>query len=147
MKPYSIDFRKKILKVFQEENLSIRQLAQRFGVAKSFIQKLLKQQQETGDIRPLPQGRGPSPKLNQEHLVNLIEILENQNDVTLEELCHLLEEKTKVRVSRATMGRVIQTLNYSFKKKRYTLKKKKVRKFSFSDLSSGVKFETSQTLT
>jgi len=45
MKPYSIDidFRKKIIEVRDKEGTSIRKLAQRFRVAKSFIQKLLKQ--------------------------------------------------------------------------------------------------------
>ncbi len=56
MKPHSIEFRQKIIEVHEKENISIRQLAQRFCVAKSFIQKLLKQYKETGDIRPQPQG-------------------------------------------------------------------------------------------
>ena len=43
MKPYSIEFRQKILEVHEKENISIRSLAQRFCVAKSFVQKLLKQ--------------------------------------------------------------------------------------------------------
>jgi transcriptional regulator with XRE-family HTH domain len=42
MQPYSIDLRKKIIKVRQQENISIRKLAERFNVAKSFAQKLLK---------------------------------------------------------------------------------------------------------
>lgn len=116
MKPYSIDFRQKILEVWQEEKLSIRKLAQRFRVAKSFLQKLIKQQKETGDIRPLPQGGSPPPKLNSEQLVTLVEIMEKNNDATLEELCELLEEATGVKVGKTTMGRISQQLNYSVKK-------------------------------
>ena len=63
MKPYSIDFRQKILDVYETENSSIRKLARRFGVSKSFIQKLLKQDRETGDIHPKRQGGSPEPKL------------------------------------------------------------------------------------
>lgn len=88
----------------------------RFGVAKSFIQKLLKQYRETGDINPQPQGGRTPAKLNEEQLMDLVEIIEAHNDATLEELCTLLEEKTQVRVSRATMGRITQKLNYSVKK-------------------------------
>ncbi len=116
MKPHSIEFRQKIIEVHEKENISIRQLAQRFCVAKSFIQKLLKQYKETGDIRPQPQGGIPETKLNQEQLIDLVEIIEAHNDATLEELCDLLEEKVQVRVSRATMGRLTQKLNYSVKK-------------------------------
>ena len=41
MQPYSRDLRKKIIDVREQENLSIRKLAERFKVAKSFVQKLL----------------------------------------------------------------------------------------------------------
>jgi transposase len=51
MKSYYVDFRQKIIDVRLEYKLSIRQLAERFKVSKSFIQKLLKQYNETGDIR------------------------------------------------------------------------------------------------
>ncbi|NEP42489.1 MAG: IS630 family transposase, partial [Okeania sp. SIO2H7] len=117
MKPYSIDFRQKIVDVYKSEKTSIRKLAERFDVAKSFIQKLLKQERETGDISPLPQGGSPPPKLNSEQLVILVEIMESNNDATLEELCNLLFEKTGIAISRSTMGRITQKLDYTFKKK------------------------------
>ena len=43
MQPYSIDFRQKIIEVYEEEKNSIIKIAERFPVAKSFVQKLLKQ--------------------------------------------------------------------------------------------------------
>lgn len=41
MKAYSIDLREKIVNAYSEGDTSIRKVAQRFGVAKSFVQKLL----------------------------------------------------------------------------------------------------------
>ena len=79
MKPYSVDFRQKILEIHEQENLSIRKLAQRFGVAKSFVQKLLKQYRETGSVQPRPQGGPPPRKLQEEHLLVLMEIIESDN--------------------------------------------------------------------
>lgn len=125
MRPYPIEFRQKIIEVYEEESTSIRSLAQRFCVAKSFIQKLIKQYKETGDIHPYPQGGSPEPKLNREQLLDLVEIIEANNDATLEELCDLLEEKVQVRVSRATMGRITQRLNYSVKKNALRRRKNK----------------------
>ncbi len=55
----------------------------------------------------------------------VIEIIESNNDATLEELCDLLQEKTGVRVSRATMGRITIKLNYSVKKNSARSRKKK----------------------
>jgi transposase len=63
MQPYSLDFRKKIIEVREQENISIRKLAERFKVANSFVQKLLKSSQETGDISPLAQRGSPPTKL------------------------------------------------------------------------------------
>ena len=144
MKPYSIEFRQKIIEVHEKENLSRRKLAQRFCVSTNFVQKLLKQYLDTGNIYPQPQGGSPEPKLKQEQLIDLIEIIETHNDATLEELCDLLDEKLQIRVSRATMGRITQKLNYSVKKKLSTPQKKKVIKFRKSELSFGQKFEMSE---
>jgi len=128
MRPYSVDFRQKIIDVWEKEKISIRELAKRFDVAKSFIQKLLKQYQETGDIRPRPQGGSPPTKLNSEQLVILVEIIEANRDATLEELSNLLYEKTQIKVSRATLGRITQKLNQSFPKKRQVRLKKSEKK-------------------
>jgi len=117
MQPYSIDLRKKIIEVYEQEKISIRKVAKRFLVAKSFVQKILKQYQQTGDIKAKPQGGNSPPKVQGADLVTLTEIIENNNDATLEELCELLETQTGVKVSRATMGRISQQLNYTFKKK------------------------------
>lgn len=117
MKPYSIDFRQKIIDVYENEKTSIRKLAERFRVAKSFIQKLVKQYRETQDISPKRQGGSPPRKLNSEQLIILVEIMESNNDATLEELCDLLYEKTEIKVSVSTMGRITQKLDYTWKKK------------------------------
>ena len=139
MRPYSIDFRQKIIDVRKQENLSIRKLAERFKVSKSFVQKLLKRAEQSGNINPLPQGGSPPKKLNSEQLVTLIEILVKHNDATLEELTELLEEKTGVKVSRATMGRIIQQLNYSFKKKHSMPQRKPVNESRKPEENFGIK--------
>jgi transposase len=41
--------------VRKQENISIIKLAERFKVANSFVQKLLKKSQETGNISPIAQ--------------------------------------------------------------------------------------------
>jgi transposase len=128
MRPYSVDFRQKIIDVWEKERISIRELAKRFNVAKSFIQKLLKQYQETGDIRPRPQGGSPPTKLNSEQLVILLEIIEANRDATLQELSNLLYEKTEIKVSRATLGRITKKLNQSFPKKCYRSPRKSEKK-------------------
>lgn len=115
MIPYSIEFRQKIIETYYSEKPSIRQLARRFNVAKSFIQKLLKQYQETGDITPKRQRGSPPRKLSDEHLVILVEIIESNNDATLRELCELLENVTGVKVGCTTLWKITQELKYTAK--------------------------------
>lgn len=140
MRPYSIDFRQKIIEVYEQEKNSIRKLAERFRVAKSFVQKILKQYQETGDINPKRQGGNSPPKVQGEALVTLTEIIENNNDATLEELCELLETQTRVKVSRATMGRISQKLDYTFKKTLHAAEKEN-EKIQKKELIFGHRFE------
>jgi transposase len=117
MKAYSLDFRKKITDTYFKEELSQRKLAKRFGVALSFVEKLLKQQRETGDLAPKPHGGGRTPKLNAAQLALVAALVEADNDATLEELCEQLQQRTTITLSRSTMGRILQQLKLTRKKK------------------------------
>jgi len=116
MKAYSLDFREKIIDIYFTERMSIRKLARRFGVAKSFIENLLKRLRETGDILPKPHGGGPQPKLNEEQLQFVRALVEADNDATLDELRERLAAETLISISRSTMGRIVQRLKLTRKK-------------------------------
>lgn len=122
MKAYSTDFRQKILETYQSTPISQRQLAKRFSVALSFIQKLLKQHRVTGNISPWPHGGGQKLKLNPEQIQVLADLNEEQNDATLEELQHRLAEKTGVKVSQSTIFRMLKRLSLTLKKNTTSLK-------------------------
>lgn len=139
MKAYSIDLRQKIIDAYHSQPISQRQLALQFGIALSFLQKLLKQYRQTGDIAPQPHGGGGQLKLAPEQLAILVSLIETNNDATLVELCHLLQEQTGVRVSRATMGRMTQRLKLTLKKKYFSLQKKQANECKGSELNSGKK--------
>ena len=129
MKAYSIDLRQKIIDVYEKEEISQRQLAKRFCVALSFIVKLLRQYRQTGEIAPKPFNGGVKLKLTLDQIRILADLIENNNDATLEELCQLLKEKTGVTISRATMGRMTQRLKLTVKKKLYTRMKRRLNEY------------------
>ncbi|MEG4092874.1 IS630 family transposase [Microcoleus sp. Pol12B4] len=116
MKAYSIDFRQKILDTYHAEPISQKAIAKRFSVALSFVQKLLKQYRETKNITPRTDRCGVKGKLNAEQLLILAQLIEENNDATLEELRYLLYGKLGFSVSRATIGRMIKLLNITVKK-------------------------------
>jgi transposase len=117
MIPYSLDFRKKIIETYKEEKLSQRQLAKRFRVALSFIQKLLKQWRETGEVNPKPHGGGQKLKLSSDQIILLGNLVKEKNDATLDELRKQIEEETQTVVSNSTISRVLKRLNLTRKKK------------------------------
>jgi transposase len=138
MKAYSIDFRQKILDTYYSQPISQSQLANKFSVARSFVQKLLKQHRLTGNIAP-KHGGGVKLKLSPNQLAMLAELIESNNDATLEELCDLLASQTGVVVSRSTMGRMTQRLKFTVKKKHSSPQKKKRKESNFSDMNFGSK--------
>ncbi|UZQ53411.1 transposase [Trichothermofontia sichuanensis B231] len=128
MKAYPLAFRQKILAVYESEPISQRQLAQRFRVAKSFVQKLLKQQRETGSIAPKVRTQQTPTKLNSEQLAILARLVADNNDATLEELRQLLADATGVTVSKSTIDRMLKKLNITFKKKHSMRRSKPVNR-------------------
>lgn len=117
MKAYSIDLRQKIVEAYTQGEISQRQLALQFRVALSFVEKLLKQNRETGNIAPKVRTEQTPTKLNQEQLSVLENLVEANNDATLEELRYELEQKTGVLIGRSTVDRMLKKLNLSVKKK------------------------------
>ena len=117
MKAYSVDLRQKVLDAHNQQEGSQRQLAKRFRVSLSFVQNLLKRFKSNGTVEPRAHGGGQSAKLSPEQEAVLATLVEEDNDAILVELCDRLEQRVGVRISRATMGRIVQKLKLTRKKK------------------------------
>ncbi|MFM6406253.1 MAG: transposase [Microcystis sp.] len=116
MKSYPVEFRQKILDCYYNEPISQRQLAKRFCVTLSFVQKLLKQYRETGDVRPKTYRCGRHLKLTPEQMLVLGELIEENNDANLAQLSKLFLERTGIVLSVATVARIAERLRITRKK-------------------------------
>jgi transposase len=116
MQAYSLEFRERIIDTYAEGNTSQRQLAKRFRVAPSFVQKILKQYRETGSIEPKRRLEQTPTKLNSAQLEILKNLVEANNDATLAELCDLLLQETKIPVGVSTMFRMLEKQELTLKK-------------------------------
>ena len=116
MKSYPVEFRQKILDCYYNEPISQRQLAKRFCVTLSFVQKLLKQYRETGDVRPKTYRCGRHLKLTPEQMIVLGTLIEENNDATLAQLSKLFLERTGIVLSVATVARIAERLRITRKK-------------------------------
>lgn len=130
MKAYSLDLRQKIVNLYEEGNISQRQLAKQFNVALSFVQKMLRQKLELGHIEPKIRLEQTPTKLNQEQLTILEQLVTDNNDATLAELREMLFQKTGVMIGRSTVDRMLSKLNITVKKKHSTRQKKNQTEFN-----------------
>lgn len=117
MKAYSLDLRQKIVDLYQQGEVSIRQLAQRFAVSPDFVRLLLKRERDTGTIAAKAYTRGPKPQLEQTHYQVLEGLLEADNDATLPQLATRLQARTGMEVSSSTVSRALKKMGISRKKK------------------------------
>lgn len=125
MKAYSLDLRQKIIDTYFEGGISQRQLAKRFRVALSFVEKLLKQYREVGNIAAKVRIQQTPTKLNAQQLSILKQTVEANKDATLNELCSHLEQKTGVHVGQTTMDRMLRMMNIKVKKNTARQRKRK----------------------
>jgi transposase len=118
MQPYSLDLRQKIVDAYNKGDISQRKLAKNFGVALSFVSKLLLQHKRTGVLGPKIRTEQTPIKLSPEQLEVLRQLVEVQPDATLAELQEQLREKTEVSIGSSTIDRMLRLhLNLTFKKK------------------------------
>lgn len=116
MKPYSVDLREKIVRAIEKGDSSVRKVAQRFGVSKNCVQRLVTQKRTQGHILPGKQG-GSMVSPVMKYKAELMAILEKQKDATLAEYCELFFDETGLWVSKSTMCRTFQRLKLPLKKK------------------------------
>ncbi|YAF97939.1 MAG: transposase [Nodularia sp. CChRGM 3473] len=129
MRAYSIDLREKIVKAYEQGDTSIRKVAARFGVAKSFVQKLLSMNKTQGHVQPRKQGGAMKAELDgQEELLSAM--VAQYPDATLQEYCEYWGTTYNQWVSTTTMCRALQKQELSRKKRRYAAAKEKHKESS-----------------
>ena len=115
MKAYSLDLRQKIAAAYDNQEGSLREIAKRFKVSLSFVQRLMKRYRETGKLEAAAGGRGFAAKLaDYERLVEEL-VLEN-NDATLTEIKETIYQRTQVNVSCSSLCRFLQKRRWTRKK-------------------------------
>jgi transposase len=115
MKAYSLDLRQRIVDAYKRQEGSQRELARRFKVSLEFVRSLLKRQRDDQTIEAKQPTGGFAPKLAQS-LEVVQQLVEENNDATLEELRVLVQQKTGVVVSVPTICRTLQQLGLTRKK-------------------------------
>lgn len=115
-KPYSVDLRNRVIVAWAAQEVSQRQLADRFKVSLSFVRNLVRRYRETGQVEPKQCGGYEKPIIEGQYLNMIKAWIDEKNDLLLSELCDRLREKTGINVSITTMHRALQKLGLRRKK-------------------------------
>jgi len=101
---------------FVEEGHSHREAARHFRVSIKFVNDMVRLKRETGTLEARPQGRRGHGKLaGAKEWVR--ERMAGKPDTTLDELTVALREECSVEAHRSSVGRLLQRLHLSHKKK------------------------------
>ena len=120
MKPYSVDLRERIAAACAAGDSSLGQVAVRFSVSLSFVNKLLKRQRTSGSLAALPHRGGPSPLLDAAARTRLAACVAGQPDATLDELRVHLAASGGPAVGRTTVWQGLRALDWRRKKRAST---------------------------
>lgn len=116
MKAYSQDLRKRVVGAV-DAGKPKEAVAETFSVSVRSINRWLKLKRETEQLKPRPITGRPSI-LGKALDAELVEQLRVYPEATVAEHCQLWEERTKARVSEATMSRALKRARWPLKKRR-----------------------------
>ena len=120
LKAYSNDLRERVAAACAEPGATHAVVAARFCVSVSFVEKLRQRQRASGSVAALPHRSGPAPLLDAVARAELVACLHQQPDATLDELRVWVAALGGPAVSRATLERAVQALDWRRKKRAST---------------------------
>jgi transposase len=125
---FSDDLRCRILKTYERGGVSLRQLAERFGVSWEYVRKIRKHQLRYGQMERRVQKRhGPVSRVTPEVQQYLRNELRARPDLTLWDLQGQLQKQRQILLSKSLLGLWLQRMGLRRKKNRST-PKSRIRK-------------------
>ena len=117
-KPYSTDLRIRVVRAVEQDGLSRRQAAERFGVAVSTAINWVRRFRETGSAAPGQMGGHRPKKIIGPHRDWLLERCRDEKGFTLNGLVRELAAERGLKVDYRTVWTFVHEEKLSFKKNR-----------------------------
>jgi len=117
MRALSNDLRKRVIDAV-DGGMSRRAAAERFGVAVSTAIRWVERWQASGILRPHPQGGDKRSYHIEAYASEILELVENNKDITLAEIATHLEDRYGRLFASSTIWRLLDRHGMTFKKNR-----------------------------
>ena len=115
---HPLEVRQRAVAAIERGENTVAEVARIFGVAERALYAWRRRLRETGTPAALPHRSGNPPRLDEEGLQLVREMIASEPDVTLEELVRYFGERTHKSCSRSAMGRAVVKLGLTRKKRR-----------------------------
>jgi len=115
MQAYSLDLRQRVLDACQSGQ-SEREVAARFALSLSSVQRYKRAHRATGSLAPVP-WPGRAPKIKKEHQDQLQTLVASKTDWTLASLCDAWKAHHGTTVAVDVMGRTLARFGITHKKR------------------------------
>lgn len=115
-KPLSLDLRLRIIRAVEEEGMSRRAAAVRFGVAPSTVIELVRHRKETGSCEALAQGGDKRSARIEAHAPQILALVDASPDITLVEIAEHLRIACGQRFVPSVLWRFFDRRDITFKK-------------------------------
>jgi len=135
MKPISID-KREIVIAAKARGEKPEIIALWTGIAVSSVHNICRQHRETNSLEPKPYP-GRVSVLTSEQLAKIKEAVEDQNDITLEEII----EKLGLPIKKSRLSVILIGMGFSFKK-RHSIQKRNSEKTSSKNGKNGENYRT-----
>ena len=119
-RPYDNDLRRKLLAAYAAGKGSQAALAQWFGVSLGWVEKVCRQQRQSGQADRIEQRHGPVSRVDGAAQACLLRAIADRPDLTLVELQRILAEQRGIRLCVAQVWNVLKRLGVRLKKSRST---------------------------
>ena len=117
MTVYSKDLRRRIVETYEAGEDSVRGLAERFSVSPTTVEAYVHLWRETGDVEPRVRRNGPRPRILDAHLDRLRDLVDEQNDATLEQYAARYSARHGVPIRKSALARAFHRARLTRKKK------------------------------
>lgn len=117
MRPFTEDFRERIVAAYETGGVSMAAVDRRFGISGKVVGKLVRQKRSLGTLAPQVHRRGRKPAVSAAKKQQLREHLEQYPDATVLER----RETLGLKCSEKTLWPTLRKMGWRFKKSRRVL--------------------------
>ena len=118
MLPLSSDLRERIVKRYQQGDVTYAAVAEIFGVGEASVSRFLRRWRERGDVERKPPGGGYPPRIADEDLPRLVKLVAEKPDRTVKELSEVWNARYGGTTTRSSVQRALARAGLSRKKSR-----------------------------